>query len=79
MDVRDIVGEGFPKKSILRIFFPLSKAGSKSSPGKLLGPDAFAAASIVGTMSMLLHSSGRSEGAIFPGQENMIGVRVPAS
>ena len=44
-----------------------------------VAPPAPAAFSMVGTRSMLLTSSVRSEGAIFPGQLNRIGVRVPPS
>ena len=46
---------------------------------KIWGISAPAAARIVGTISMLLHSSDRSAGFILPGQRNMIGVRVPPS
>ena len=70
----------FSPKIVSRwIGVPASRWGNRLSPGRAAGALIPVAARIVGMMSMLLITSLRSAGPILPGQENMMGVRTPAS
>ena len=79
MDVRNIVGEGFPKKSISSDLLSAFQSRQQIQPRQITRSGRICSRQYCRYDVDAAAQFWTLGGSDFPGQENMIGVRVPAS